>query len=70
MHMPEVNTKPVMPSNAIVNPQAYGLSNMGPMAEQVSVGSILGQLPANPPSSSGQHMHGNGLKSSNSSSGT
>lgn len=60
--MPEVNTKPVMPAGALINPQAYKLANTGPMAEQVSTASILAQLPSNPSNSAKQQMHGCGLQ--------
>jgi hypothetical protein len=59
--MPEVNTKPVMPAGALINPQAYKLANTGPMAEQVSVGNILSQLPPNPPNTAKQVMHDCGI---------
>lgn len=65
MTMPEVNTKPSMPAGALINPQSYTLSNTGPMAEQVSLGSILGQLPPNPPNTAKQVMTDCGIKSSN-----
>lgn len=61
MSMPSVDTKPVMPAGALPSPQSYSLANTGPMAVQVSVGQILGQLPANPPNTAKQHMHDCGL---------
>lgn len=64
-HMPSVNTKPVMPPGALPSPQSYSLSNTGPMAEQVSVGQILGALPSNPPNTAKQHMTDCGRMSDN-----